>query len=213
MEKTIWMKDGLGYVRYDEHLGSDQKIAEIAGISREKVPEPELCRKLFEWTPKHESPFEQAVVRFKIKMPIFVLRQMVRHRTHSMMEKSMRYCNSSDVDFFVPESFRDEKGKEFPKSTELSYMYEEALTSSLTAYEDLVNFGVAKEQARMVLPVASYTEFYWLQNLRNIFHLLYLRTDKHAQKEIRDYANAIAEIIKELYPISYQAWEDYCKLK
>jgi thymidylate synthase (FAD) len=213
MEKTIWMKDGLGYVRYDEHLGSDQKIAEIAGISREKVPEPELCRKLFEWTPKHESPFEQAVVRFKIKMPIFVLRQMVRHRTHSMMEKSMRYCNAEDVDFFVPETFRDEKGVILSDSNERSYSYEEAISTSLGSYQDLLQLGVAKEQARMVLPVCTYTEFYWLQNLRNIFHLLYLRTDRHAQKEIRDYANAIAEIVKELYPISFQAWEDYCKLK
>lgn len=211
--KEVIMDDGIGYVRYDEHMGSDAKIAEIAGISREKIPGPELCRKLFEWTPKHESPFEQAEVRFKIKMPVFVLRQMVRHRTHSMMEKSMRYCSASDVEMFHPTLFRDEKGNSIEDQYFCESSYNKALDECYLAYTELIQLGVAKEQARCVLPVATYTEFYWKQNLRNIFHLLYLRTDKHAQKEIQDYANAIASIVKELYPISYQAWEDYCKLK
>lgn len=211
--KEVLMEDGIGYVRYDEHMGSDDKIAEIAGISREKIPGPELCRKLFEWTPKHVSPFEQAEVRFKIKMPIFVLRQMVRHRTHSMMEKSMRYCSASDVDIFIPSDFRNEKGLSVEDQHRCKVAYEDATDAAWHSYNRLVGLGVAKEQARCVLPVAAYTEFYWKQNLRNIFHFLYLRTDKHAQKEIQDYANAIASIIKELYPISYQAWEDHCKLK
>lgn len=213
MTELIMMEDDIGYVKYDEHMGSDKKIAEIAGISRDVVPDAELCKKLLSWNPKHESPFEQAVIRFKIKMPIFVLRQMVRHRTHSMMEKSLRYCNASDTEVFLPTNFRNEKGELIEDQILADANVLELYDNAIKNYQSLLEIGVCKEQARIILPVGVYTEFYWLQNLRNLFNFLRLRTNKHAQKEIRDYAEAICKIVKEIYPISYQAWEDYIKIK
>ena len=160
----------------------------------------------------HNTPFEMVEFKFHIKMPIFVARQHLRHRMASVNEMSARYSVIPD-EFFVPEEFRSQsktnkQGSEgsLDISTDSS---KECCEKAFEVYKDLLDQGCCRELARCHLPQSTYTEFYWKINLHNLMHYLRLRMEEGAQKEIRDYANQIFDLVKEKAPITMEAFEDY----
>ncbi|ABU96972.1 thymidylate synthase [Thermus phage P74-26] len=174
--------------------------------------------KLIRYLLKHEhwSPFEMVEFKFHVKAPIFVARQWFRHRTASVNEISARYSVVED-EFYTPHKWRlqDTKNKQGSvgeldelTNAHATDAYTEAVAMAFQAYEALLQAGVAREMARMVLPVSVYTQFYWKQDLRNLLHFLKLRLDDHAQWEIRQYAEAILRLIEPLVPITVQAWKE-----
>lgn len=171
----------------------------------------------FLWRNEHMTPFEMCVLQFVVKCPIFVARQWMRHRTGSFNEQSGRYSVMKD-EFYEPEHVRMQhkvhKQMSDPDAVideDVSadfYAYLEQAEALYEKYQELVNRGVAKELARIGLPVSAYTQFMWTVNLRNLMHFLELRTAEDAQPEIRDFANAIYQIIKPIFPITCEAFED-----
>lgn len=167
----------------------------------------------------HSTPFEMVSFQFRIKMPIFCARQIFRHRTSSVNEISGRYSVMKD-EFYFPDSHElrsqsktNKQGSDGGLTDDVSCVFSEEIENqcddAYALYQKLLDSGVAREQARMVLPLNLYTEFYWKQNLHNLLHLLALRTDAHAQQEIRVYAEAMLALIKPLIPWTLEAWEDY----
>jgi thymidylate synthase (FAD) len=161
------------------------------------------------------------MVEFKLhlKMPIFVCRQWARHRMSSTNEISARYSILKD-EFYLPNSSDLRMQSSINKQCSDGQIDEiiagycankikENAESTYNFYEYMINGKVAREQSRMVLPLNIFTEFYWKIDLHNLLHFLALRCDSHAQKEIRVYADAILEIIKQVVPITIEAWEDY----
>jgi thymidylate synthase (FAD) len=213
---------GQGYVRYIDHLGDDLRIVETARISYKSPSKGEEAdKKLLMYLHKnrHTSPFESCNITFNIKMPIFCMRQFVRHRTFRLNEWSGRYSELAD-EFYVPELWRvqDTKnkqgginydGEDFKTwNDENTAIAREVFRQTYFAYQQLLDRGVAKELARVVLPVSMFTEIYVSCDVHNLMHFLGLRQDAHAQKEMRDIADAMAEIFKELYPWSYEAYQN-----
>jgi thymidylate synthase (FAD) len=168
----------------------------------------------------HTSPFEMVELKFHAKMPIFVARQWVRHRTASINEISARYSVLPD-EFYVPEP--DQVGAQATANRQgrsegaLDASTVESTRDALRAtaegafstYQELLGAQVARELSRAVLPVSSYTEWYWKANLLNVFRFLQLRLDEHAQYEIRVYADAMAQVVRQIAPWSYEAFDDY----
>jgi len=177
---------------------------------------------------KHTTPFEMVVFKFHIKLPIFVARQSIRHRTGSYNEISARYSVLTD-DFYIPEqenilaqSSDNKQGRagliSQEKSQEIQRLIDQNNKNTYLLYQQLLGIdsnlnqideGIARELARMVLPVNIYTEWYYKVDLHNLFHYLKLRMDSHAQYEIRVYANAMYELIKPYAPFACEAFEDY----
>ncbi|TSC52572.1 MAG: thymidylate synthase (FAD) [Parcubacteria group bacterium LiPW_41] len=221
IEKQITCLDH-GFVKLVDFMGNDAEIARAARVSygrgTKKVREDEaLIRYLLR--NKHTSPFEMVEIKFHCKMPIFVARQWIRHRTANVNEYSGRFSIMSDK-FYVPkpevlkkQSEENKQGRDEDLSDEQKQRVLELLTTDFGRvyddYKELTEIGLAKELARIGLSVANYTEWFWKIDLHNLFHFLKLRLDPHAQYEIRVYAEAIAQIIKDLCPASYQAFEDY----
>jgi len=158
-------------------------------------------------------------MKFHIRLPLDTMRQLVRHRTASLNEYSTRYSiaidmyNSTNPNEWRGQSKINKQGSgEFidEGNGKIFTNIEEAVISQArNSYDELVNYGVAREQARKILPLGTYTEIYWKIDLRNLMHFLKLRLDIHAQHEIREYAKAIAKIVKEEFPITYEAFIDY----
>jgi thymidylate synthase (FAD) len=203
-------------------MGNDAAITEAArvsylGESKGDEQDAKLIHYLMEH--KHSSPFESVVFKFRIKCPLFVRSQWHRHRTWSYNEVSRRYT-SEDMEFYIPDKWRiqDTKNKQ---SSFLATASDEAQHSawskvvkhhadiSLKLYNEMVDDGIAREMARMVLPQNLYTMFYGTVNLGNLFKFLKLRNDAHAQYEIRIYAEAIEKIIQPIVPVSYEAWKKF----
>lgn len=210
-----------GYVRYIDHLGTDQRIVEAARVSYGGASKGEEAdKKLMEYLFKnrHTSPFEQCNITFNIKMPIFVMRQFVRHRTFRLNEWSGRYSELKD-EFYVPEIWRRQntqgnKQGSVPDVAELWNAYNSRLlvfayNKAYETYENLLANGVAKELARIVLPVGIYTEIYVNCDLHNLIHFFNLRTDSHAQKEIQDVAWAMLHIAEKLFPWTIALFDKY----
>lgn len=207
-----------GYVRYIDHLGTDLRIVEAARISYKSPSKgEEQDRKLLEYLFKnrHTSPFEQCSITFNIKFPIFLMRQFVRHRTFRLNEWSGRYSELAD-EFFEPETWRSQDQKNKQGSAEpvdnqgnCDVILQRAYNHSYAAYKDLLREGVAKEQARFVLPVGIYTEIYVNCDLHNLLHFTRLREDGHAQAEIQDVAKAMKAIASELFPWTFAAYEKF----
>jgi thymidylate synthase (FAD) len=214
-----------GFVRLVDFMGNDDSIVQAARVSYGKgtktVREDEaLIRYLLRH--EHTSPFEMVEFCFHCKMPIFIARQWVRHRTASINEYSGRYSEIKD-EYYIPDEWRfqdkiNKQGSNSLKDLENEfYNYPEQATkeyiknidSSFSLYKDLLSYNIGKEMARMNLPVASYTEWYWKIDLKNLLHFLKLRLDGHAQKEIQVYGEAIYEIIKQIVPVTCKAFEDY----
>ena len=176
-----------------------------------------LIRYLFRHT--HTTPIEMVEFKFHMKMPIFCARQAIRHRTANVNEVSGRYSILKD-EFYFPESEdvrqqskTNKQGSEVPveEGTAANFLaYLEGLCEdAYSNYEKFLVQGIGKEQARMVLPLNLYTEWYWKIDLHNLFHFLGLRCDKHAQKEIRVFAEAMLALIQPIVPVAVEAWNDY----
>lgn len=213
-----------GFVCLKECMGSDESIEQAARVSygkgtRKKSDTRNLIRYLVRNS--HSSPLEMAEVKFYIAMPIFCMRQFVRHRTQNLNEYSARYSEVPDV-WYVPT--RDELTKQSQKnkqgSTEEHVYSQEEYNKTMAeynlrhqdafaTYKKMLTDGVSREMARTVLPVSVYTTIYTKFDLRNLLHLLSLRADGHAQWQIRQYAYVMGAIVKELFPITFEAWMDY----
>lgn len=167
---------------------------------------------------RHSTPFEMVEFKFHHVMPIFIARQWIRHRTANVNEYSARYSVVKDR-FYRPsignvrkQSTSNRQGGEEPIDTLTAQEYLDHLDlveSQYGEYQQLMEKGVSRELARIALPVSVYTEWYWKCDLHNIFHFLSLRMDAHAQQEIRDYANAMFALIKDVVPIAAEAFLDY----
>ncbi len=209
-----------GFLRPVSIMGDDLTVVKAARVSTGGgIKGPEKDKKLIDYLMRnrHETPFEHVVFTFHIKCPIFVARQWFRHRIASYNEKSGRYSEMK-YEFYLPEKMRvphpkdkqmsvpndgsvdEEKAKEMIRK-----VYEHAYST----YKELLEMGLARELARIVLPMALYTEFYWTVNMRSLMNFLSLRADSHAQWEIQQYAIAIAKVFKECCPWSYEAFLKY----
>ncbi len=209
-----------GFVRLIDMMGNDLSAVRSARVSYGKeLTTPEKDRKLIEYLMKHghETPFEHIVFTFHVKCPIFVARQWFRHRIASYNEISGRYTELKD-EFYIPDKIRipDEKDKQKSKPNDGRINEEEAkklmiesFESSYRTYQKLLEMGLAREMARIVLPLSIYTEFYWTVNARSLMNFLNLRADSHAQWEIQQYALAIASIFKEKCPWTFNAFLEY----
>lgn len=210
-----------GYVRYIDHLGTDERIVEAARVSyRSPSKGAEADQKLLEYLYKnrHTSPFEQCSITFNIKFPIFLMRQFVRHRTFRLNEVSARYTELPDQ-FFLPFRWRvqDNKNRQGSVVGDFSESWQSSNNDIASAayqfayegYKALLERGIAKEQARMVLPVGIYTEIYVNTDLNNLLKFFTLRQDSHAQAEIQDVSNAMFEIFADLFPGTAKAFQTY----
>lgn len=166
---------------------------------------------------KHTSCFEHQGATLRLKVPIFIARQIQRHRTFSYNEISRRYVDTPP-EFFWPDKFRlkadnvkQGSGENVPNAVEetCTEQVKNAICVAVDAYNELLGLNVAPELARMILPQNMYTEFYMTGNLRNWAHFLKLRLDGHAQKEVQDVANGVLEIVKPLFPVSVEALMKY----
>jgi len=222
LEKSLGMKTvhQLGFVKLLDVMGSDEEVENAARISygkgtRKVSQTRNLIRYLIRH--KHTSPLEMCEVKFHIKLPIFIMRQLVRHRTANLNEYSGRYSIMSDeyylpeADYLQKQSMTNNQGREeaIPQKGLLQFEFNRMYDGAQIAYENLLNFELTKELARAVLPVANYTECIWKIDLHNFFHFVKLRADKHAQREIQDYANAMYELVKPKFPLCCEAFEDY----
>ena len=167
----------------------------------------------------HTTPFEMIEFKFFVKMPIFVCRQWARHRMSSTNEYSGRYSVMKD-EFYFPEltnirqqSQTNKQGGDIPIDSENAQIFSENLKqiseNSYSQYENAMNRKIAREQARMLLPVNNYTQLYWKIDLHNLLHFLSLRCESHAQQEIRVFADAVLKLIAPIVPVTIQAWNDY----
>ncbi|MEZ5751603.1 MAG: FAD-dependent thymidylate synthase [Paracoccaceae bacterium] len=229
MEKHLYTAHPVldhGFVRAIDYMGDDAAIVQAARVSygagTKHVQNDEgLIRYLMRhW---HSTPFEMCEIKLHVKLPVFVARQWIRHRTANVNEYSARY-SILDREFYIPEpaqlaaqSTVNNQGRgEVLQGEEAARVL--ALLKSDAAqmydhYEDMLSQdgqqGLARELARMNLPMNIYTQWYWKTDLHNLFHFLRLRADAHAQYEIRVYAEAIARMTADWVPLAYAAFEDY----
>lgn len=223
-----------GFVRVIDYMGDDASIVQAARVSygkgTKKISQDKgLIRYLMRH--RHSTPFEMCEIKLHVKLPMFVARQWIRHRTANVNEYSARY-SILDKEFYVPapENLAGQsdinkqgragvlEGEEAARALDLlKRLPEEAYAS----YEEMLNEnelgdtfsddkkGLTRELARINLPVSFYTQWYWKVDLHNLFHFLSLRADPHAQYEIRVYADAILDLVKKWVPIAAEAFEDY----
>lgn len=219
--KNIWYPVlDQGWVRLVDQMGDDSSVTEAARTSysnTKKSSDRDLLRYLYRH--RHTSPFEMVELKFHIKLPIFVARQMVRHRTASLNEMSGRYVEVPQ-EFYVPpaqqvcqQSQNNKQGRGEPLTDKAVDVYLGGLESSRRkvseSYQSLLDQGVAKELARIDLPLSTYTQWYWKTDLHNLLNFLSLRYDPHAQWETREYARIIGGILHQTCPVSLESWIDY----
>ena len=211
-----------GFVRLVDYLGGDARIVQSARVSYgEGTKTVRQDRGLIHYLLKnaHTSPFEQVQLTFHTKMPIFVARQWVRHRTARLNEISGRYSVMRD-EFYVPEpenvcaqsdSNKQGRAQALPldEAQTIIAAMEQEQRDTYANYEKLLEQNVARELARVNLPNSLYTEWYWQIDLHNLFHFLRLRMDPHAQYEIRVFAEAMAQCAKAVAPLAYEAFEEH----
>ncbi|MEY1556186.1 FAD-dependent thymidylate synthase [Yoonia sp. R2331] len=229
MEKHLYLAHDVldhGFVRVIDYMGDDAAICQAARVSYGKGTksvsnDTGLIRYLMRhW---HSTPFEMCEVKLHVKLPVFVARQWIRHRTANVNEYSARY-SILDREFYIPEpdklaaqSVVNNQGRGEALSGEeaarvLRYLKDDS-AQAYDHYEEMISDegqqGLARELARMNLPANIYTQWYWKVDLHNLFHFLRLRADAHAQYEIRVYADAICNIVADWVPAAYAAFEDY----
>lgn len=233
MKKLIY-DDGIGFVELVDHMGTDLTIVNAARVSFNKhktaldTKDEKLIKYLVDH--RHTSTFEHNVVTFRVKVPLFVRSQHMRHRTASYNEISRRYTDEN-IEFYLPRLYRTQhkSNRQASNADELldpkmSWCYRDphetgdcgTASEAVNAfvgiahrfYDELMSAGVCREQARMVLPQNLYTEYYVTLNLHNLLHFIELRTHEGAQWEIQRVAQAMLEIVKELWPLAVQAFAD-----
>jgi len=210
-----------GFVRLVDYMGSDQRIVQAARVSYgEGTKSFRQDKGLINYLLRneHTSPFEQVILTFHTKMPIFVARQWVRHRTARLNEISGRYSIMKD-EFYLPDEAQMRGQSDDNKQARSDEVVEGAadMISEMAEdqklvyshYEEMIEKGLAREIARNNLPLSLYTEWYWQCDLHNLFHFLALRMDSHAQYEIRVYAEAMAKCAKAVAPMAYEAFEEH----
>ncbi len=212
-----------GFVRLVDYLGGDARIVQAARVSYGKgTTSVRRDKMLIEYLLQHEhtSPFEQVVLTFHCKMPIFVARQWIRHRTARVNEISGRYSEMPD-EFYIPDKsvIRQQSKKNLQGRDDLTDVPAEIQNKVLeilkrdretafTGYKEMLDDEIARELARINLPLSLYTEWYWQIDLHNLFRFLKLRLDWHAQYEIRCYAEVIGTLTKKVAPLAYDAFEN-----
>lgn len=212
-----------GFVRVVDYMGDDDAVVQSARVSygrgtKASRTDRGLIRYLMRH--RHTTPFEMCELKLHVKLPIFVARQWIRHRTANVNEISARY-SVLDREFYLPrpediatQSKDNKQGRGealSPEQTEdvLAALREDA-ERAFSRYEGLLEEqSLARELARIGLPLSAYTQWYWKVDLHNLLHFLSLRLDPHAQLEIRVYAEAIAQAVKAWVPLSWEAFEDY----
>lgn len=214
-----------GYVKLVDCMGTDNRIDEAArtsyggGEDEDRTPEEVRGLNRYMRRHRHSSPSEHCVITLHVRLPIFVARQFIRHRTQAVSEISGRYTVLKE-EFYIPEqgqicyqSTTNGQGRSGPVDEDYADKVIDLMTGMSTEafaeYHALLAAGVAKETARMVLPLNVYTEWTFTMNAHNLFHMLGLRMEGHAQWEIQEYGRAMAQIVKAWLPFSYEAWEDY----
>lgn len=227
MEHKISLLDH-GFIELIGALGSDLTVVNSARVSfgKRKTQLDNGDHKLIRYLAdhKHWSPFRHVQLQFHCKVPEFVARQWYKHVVgivysegqtvdHAWNELSLRYINASEIDVYVPEIFRQQSSDNKQASTDtpvadpdeiLKSAYQAHCEKALALYKQLIDNGVAREQARAVLPLALYTEFYWTASLQAVVNFIQLRKHVTAQYEIRAYANAIETLTQYVVPVSYQ---------
>ena len=215
-----------GFVRVVDYMGDDAAVVQAARVSygrgTKKVSEDRgLINYLIRH--RHTTPFEMCEIKYHVKLPIFVARQWIRHRTASVNEYSARY-SILDREFYIPDpahlaaqSTANNQGRGETLSGDeaarvLALLRADA-DRAYDHYEAMLSQdgqqGLARELARMNLPANIYTQWYWKVDLHNLFHFLRLRADAHAQYEIRAYAEALCEVVRDWVPAAWGAFEDY----
>ena len=211
-----------GFVRLVDSMGGDDAIVQAARVSygkgTSKVSQDRgLIRYLMRH--RHTTPFEMVEFKFHCKMPIFVARQWVRHRTANINEYSLRYSEARD-EFYYPDpkhiqlqSALNKQGRagKIPKklTDKVIQYFKEISERSFEMYQELNEAGLARELIRAILPVNLYTEWYWKNDLHNLLHFISLRSDSHAQYEIRVFSDAMAESVQKVAPFAWEAYQDY----
>ncbi len=223
-----------GFVRVIDYMGDDSAIVQAARVSygkgTKKVNEDQgLINYLMRH--RHTTPFEMCEIKFHIKLPIFVARQWIRHRTANVNEYSARY-SILDKEFYIPkpeqlasQSISNRQGRgdilEGKEAEQVMRLLKEDSEQVYEHYEEMLNQdaqgtvldtsrkGLARELARMNLTLNFYTQWYWKVDLHNLLHFLSLRADSHAQYEIREYADVMLDIVKQWVPITYDAFMNY----
>ena len=223
-----------GFIRVIDYMGDDSSIVQSARVSygkgTKKISNDKgLIKYLMRH--RHSTPFEMCEIKFHIKLPIFIARQWIRHRTANVNEYSARY-SILDKEFYIPsaenlaaqsainnqgrgDALTDDEASNviqiLKKDAEQTYSNYETLLneSSEGNIIDESKSGIARELARMNLTLNTYTQWYWKIDLNNLLHFLALRADDHAQYEIRVYADAMLDIVKKWVPFTYEAFEDY----
>ncbi|HOV24693.1 MAG TPA: FAD-dependent thymidylate synthase, partial [Candidatus Marinimicrobia bacterium] len=222
LDKEIKVLDH-GFIRLVDYMGGDSRIVQSARVSYGKgtksVREDEA---LIDYLMRHQhtSPFEQVVLTFHCKMPIFIARQWIRHRAARVNEISGRYSVMED-EFYLPEEtaiqYQNKDNRQGRDPQEVPVHLRQKVLDILTkgqqvAYDDyqkMLADDIARELARINLPLSLYTQWYWQIDLHNLFHFLELRMDEHAQWEIRQYANVIADITRAVAPLAFRAFETH----
>ncbi|WP_298358876.1 FAD-dependent thymidylate synthase [uncultured Litoreibacter sp.] len=215
-----------GFIRVIDYMGDDAAICQAARVSygrgtKSVQNDTGLIRYLMRhW---HSTPFEMCEIKLHVKLPVFVARQWIRHRTANVNEYSARY-SILDREFYIPapehinaQSVVNNQGRGQALQGEEAARVLEILKADSTRcydnYESMISDegqdGLARELARMNLPANIYTQWYWKVDLHNLFHFLRLRADKHAQYEIRVYADAMCKVVADWVPAAYGAFEDY----
>lgn len=222
-----------GFIRVVDYMGNDSSIVQAARVSygagTKKVnADKGLINYLI--AHRHTTPFEMCEIKFHIKLPIFIARQWIRHRTASVNEYSARYSIMED-EFYIPkgenlaaQSKVNHQGRDEGRvldAAEQKQVLDILKKDAVNSYDHYLGMmnqdkdgnviddqkdGLARELARMNLPVNCYTQWYWKIDLHNLFHFLYLRADSHAQYEIRVYAQAMLEVVKKWVPFAYEAF-------
>ncbi len=212
-----------GFVSLVDYMGSDESIEHAARVSygygtRKRSATRGLIRYLRRHL--HTTPSEMVELKFHCAMPMFVARQWVRHRTASINEYSARYSlmpllfYSPGADNFSLQSASNNQGREEDAAPERLYedairRWEDVRASASRAYTWMVQEDVARELARIDLPLSTYTQWYWKIDLHNLLHFLTLRVDDHAQWEIQEFGRVMAGMLKRVAPMSFEAWIDY----
>ncbi|MGL9717815.1 MAG: FAD-dependent thymidylate synthase [Wolbachia sp.] len=212
-----------GFIRVVDYMGSDSAIVQAARVSYGKgtkqISQDEALIKYL-MRHHHTAPFEMCEIKFHVKLPIFVARQWIRHRTANVNEYSARY-SILDNEFYIPkpeqvakqsDNNKQGSGEAFDSHTSKEIIDSLTNDSNLvySHYERFIQQGLAREIARTNLTLNYYTQFYWKIDLHNLLHFLKLRADKHAQYEIRVYAEVMLDIIKKWVPMAYSAFVEYC---
>ena len=229
MEENLYLIHKVldhGFVRVIDYMGNDTSIVQAARVSygegtkKSRDDKSLIFYLMRHW---HSTPFEMCEIKLHVKLPVFVARQWIRHRTANVNEYSARY-SILDNEFYIPksenlasQSSSNNQGRgdvlEGEEATKVIQILKSDSLRSYKSYEKMLSKenkkGLARELARMNLPTNIYTQWYWKTDLHNLFNFIRLRNDIHAQYEIRVYAEKIAELVKKWVPFAFEAFEQY----